>query len=979
MRNSNAYPNILSRPIATVIAAQAIVGLCAMISSGSRALAEESDTRVSSLSYKQTADPKSFLAFPAISVPSGAFGSSYSPPPPTPRSMPTSLSTQGWSSAGTASVSAPAATYTPPPSTTAQVSASGGTAATTQGESRAPGAVRSTVSEEAAATPPAGTGGGGGRARGKVHAPETPARHAEAAAAPGEAPAPKAKPRFRTGAVAAQERPSRPAPAEPAPGGASEKEIIPAAATAPLFRVSGSAGYYSRYMFRGLDVAYRTGIDKGNDSGFAATNANVSIGDFTLGFWYEHSLDSYVPGGAGFDKSFGNPNDPFQFKTPSRERYQEYDLFANYTFHLMPDLALTAGMNFYWFSDGRFWANSDSHVNHTVEAAASLNYTGIPFLNQTLSYYYDFDAFKGGYLEYKVATKPFELFHSGDFAIGIIPSVPVAYDFRYNGSDNGWNHIEPGVDIPIRLSEGLTLNLGARYSFDLGDSSEGGNGQAVDRTDDRFWFSAAFQYAFPNGPSELPAMSKEIDGKSIMEKNVVPEEDHKWRLSVGAGVRTVRTGFEFDPAPAWEWTRKPGGGDLFIATRGQDARYIDGEVYSKTGTQFNDGTSEFSFSNQSQLTRNGPFLNRQLTFHSDRYEYDARSHGADAAHDDPAVYPYIDLSRELLDLGPLALSVGLRYEYTRSESDSGFQILSRSSEVKTTHNFTYDMDEIFSWPSEYPIAPFNNFQASFRPDTNNSRYNYTVIHNSKQYQNRYGGNALAGIGAPFIVIPTAPPQHTQDVLTREVAAIRGSTVETDLHTASIPIDLKYDLTRKIHARLSFGPSFNVFDTDLQTDTYYQLIETFVPEVPVKTRSPYNVANAYPVNLSPSNAAAEAFLAGGAAGAGAQFGGGTGSGKSVASQQQASSGGGKGSQEGQSRKLPGKTMRHTVNSANGQEFKLGVFGQASLEVDLDARNRWFIELYARYDYVPSFTITDDVTTSSIDASSWGGGIGLGFRF
>ena len=63
----------------------------------------------------------------------------------------------------------------------------------------------------------------------------------------------------------------------------------------------------------------------------------------------------------------------------------------------------------------------------------------------------------------------------------------------------------------------------------------------------------------------------------------------------------------------------------------------------------------------------------------------------------------------------------------------------------------------------------------------------------------------------------------------------------------------------------------------------------------------------------------------------------------------------------------------------EEFKVGVFSQLTLAMALDARKRWSVEIYGRYDYVPSFTVSNGATSSTVNASSFGGGMGVGFRF
>jgi hypothetical protein len=57
----------------------------------------------------------------------------------------------------------------------------------------------------------------------------------------------------------------------------------------------------------------------------------------------------------------------------------------------------------------------------------------------------------------------------------------------------------------------------------------------------------------------------------------------------------------------------------------------------------------------------------------------------------------------------------------------------------------------------------------------------------------------------------------------------------------------------------------------------------------------------------------------------------------------------------------------------------VFGQLAIQADLDKQKRWFMEAFVRYDYVPEFSVSDGATTTSIDASSWGAGVGVGFHF
>ncbi len=926
---------------------------------------------------------KLLYAYPAVTVESSVWGENFSGAPSL-RGMPTAVSVQSsvWSSS-----------FTPPPQPRTETTAPPRESETSEAKRKkrkihapaeeaekahpAPPPAEETEKAHPKPAPPAEAE----KAHPKPAPPEEagkahPKRHVETAE--------QKKPRFRS-----QQHLREPEESERRE--VVEREVVPAA-EAPLIQVSGSAGYYSRYMFRGLDVAYRTGIDGNNESPFVGTNAAVSIGNFAVGAWYIESLNSYAPGGAGFDKSFGGPAKETDFRTPQRVRYQEYDLFANYTFRLTHDLALTTGMNFYWFEDGRFWAQGDKHIGSTKEAAASLNWTGIPYLNQSLNYYYDFDAFKGAYLEYKVATRPFELYRNGDFAIGLSPNLSVSYDFRYNGTNNGWNNIEPGIDLPVHISDGLSLNVGVKYSWDLGDRSVGAHGAPAVRTDDRLWFSATFQYAFPIGEKSKVLASR--DGNSLISGVAAgPADPGPWRIAAGAGVRNIHSSFQVGPAAPFDinsrFKRLTGGGDVDLATAARDGVYLDGSVYSATGPVWFltpppvaagnlYGTSNFSYANQSQFVSQGSGINRQVTYHSDRFSYDTSDsrNGFSASDDEAVVYPYISLTRELAKWSWGEASVGLGYSYNHSSSESGFRLTGLQIATQNSKNyfFTYDIDNLYG-PLNGPNAPFDNHY-----NIDPTAYQ-AVVYDGYLYSNSIATTAALGaFGAISPAVPFAGPQKNIVGTTQELARVgifRGSKLDTDLHAISVPFDVTFNLTRRIKAHLSTGPTFNIFDVEQQTDTYYQLLDPLVSTQGTATvqshRSPYD-AN--------TNAVINANTLGGAVTGGAASNVGAGNSQltsGTSPSQSASGGGGKGSSAGKSRGLPGSTLAHTVNRGSAQEFKCGVFGELSLEVDLDAAKRWFVEVYARYDYVPSFTISEGGSTATIDASSWGSGIGLGFRF
>ena len=932
-------------------------------------------------------------------------GESWLPPVPTaPRTNPVPVPTQVPSSASQSS--APRATYTPQ-ATSGGAATSGmnqssfqqGQAGGGGGSTQADQGGRTGQSQFAAPSGPGGAAGGGtggpggGAVSGRRQDGEAGARRTTTGK----------KRDGGGGSVGA---------ATVAPvtvSGKSGKEPVMLAQEASLVNFGATAGYYSHYLFRGLDVGYRTGIDSANDSDFFGASASMSIGNFGLGFWYMHSLDSYVPGGAGFDGSFGRISGPrnnrvyandLDFRTPARQRYQEYDLFLSYDFRVTDDLVIRPGMNFYFFSDGRFWANGADKVDSTMEASLGITYTGIKGLNQSLNYIYDFDAFEGGYLEYRLATNPIKLYQGNNFAVGLVPSIGVSYDFKYNGTNNGWNNIEPGIDIPIQIADGLVLNLGARYALDLGDASTGAGGRAVDRTDDRLYFSAVLQFNWGNYGADgvLSGQGDTLEGAATFVEPPGP-----WTISAGVSTRTIDADFDVGAAAPYNlsslFSRRRGGGDLHLASKSRDAHYLDGSVYSASGTAvvFNDGTSTFSFQNQNQLNDPGRDFNRQLYFTSQRFSYSEsfKGSGFSSSDDDQPIQPYINFAREVRRWDRISLGFGIGYSFGRSSFDSGTGIVGIQTlqERQDDHLFTYDVDEFFSMSGLITPGNYNIINS----DPSDPRIAWVVFDGnsySTKYTNVFGVDLDGdGIDESFIgdFFPNASPQHHVQSSEREVARIavfRGSSVDVDSHVISAPVDLSFDLTKNLTAKLSFGPTLNIFNVDMRTDTYYQLLNPqggvrkkggFAPSthrapyfgLQDNTGSPPDVsfAESYRTTGNDRSGAPKSFVN-------------NGSGKILAgggSQQAGVAGGGKGSADGRSRRLPGVTLAHLVNRYSGQELEWGVFGQLALQADLDAQKRWFMEAFVRYDYVPEFTVSDGATSVSIDASSWGAGVGVGFRF
>jgi hypothetical protein len=67
------------------------------------------------------------------------------------------------------------------------------------------------------------------------------------------------------------------------------------------------------------------------------------------------------------------------------------------------------------------------------------------------------------------------------------------------------------------------------------------------------------------------------------------------------------------------------------------------------------------------------------------------------------------------------------------------------------------------------------------------------------------------------------------------------------------------------------------------------------------------------------------------------------------------------------------------SSSHTNVTFGCIGQVGVQVDLDANKRWFIEASGNYHWVTPFTATTPIVDAKVQASSWGGELGLGYRF
>ncbi len=199
---------------------------------------------------------------------------------------------------------------------------------------------------------------------------------------------------------------------------ATSKTVAPVETPSePLFTFSLSAGYDSLYEFRGISLLGNRGI--------GYIDLNTTFKGFNIGVWGARD------GGGG-----SGSND-----------YSEVDLYASYTYDFGP-VAVTGGYIYYIFPE------SDSDSDVTQEFYVSISTNVIPYITPSLLYYYDFDLFEGGYLEFKISSS-IPVYKD---IISIDPYALVSYDFEYNTANSGLNSFSAGINVPFHINKVVTLS-----------------------------------------------------------------------------------------------------------------------------------------------------------------------------------------------------------------------------------------------------------------------------------------------------------------------------------------------------------------------------------------------------------------------------------------------------------------------------------------------------------------------------------------
>jgi len=794
-----------------------------------------------------------------------------------------------------------------------------------------------------------------------------------------------------------------------------------------------------KYFFRGLEVPERTSLDSSH-SGFLTTTGSATYrqgrhavkGSISL----LSSLDDYLPNG---DIDLGNDSDQIppsregdeNFGLPKRDRYNEWTFSLAYANSISEHFNIALGLNYYRFSDGRFWQqNYQKPINDTTEASLTLAFpdllkatAGSTTLNAlpTLQWVHDFDSFSGDYV---VAGLSATVSNPSWRGVTLNPFARVSYDFDYNGTNDGWNNVEAGLSInqPVpRLKNGF-ITVTAGYNHDLG--AYGGAtdriGRPVDRTDDGWWFGAAYSTTFGIGSAIAPDPVLEATGKGLGKFTQTTGPSRRWSLGGGIGQRSISSSFSpgaglpaigdlrsynrqqwnettetFDTVPLVRALPAATGATTF-ATQGSRTTYEDGTVRGAwTGgndvDQPADGTSDFTIASGGQvLGTNTPpdpgadvqrwsgdrrilFKSRTYEAAPDRFErYDISTRDSDEF-----MVPYITASYDFYQNGPFALSFGASYTIGSAALDTGTRLTSLATayENELHHTFVYQMDERFSY--DYTNSPNSTAGPGW------------LVMDANAYEANYGG----GLGE----LDDLDPQRLLQTNTNEVARLAGfmrSGLDVNLHEIALPLQGRLELSN--HAALTFsaGPTINIFNAELESEYLLRALDNRAAGVIASRDATYETYRVSWTVGEESGLAREGAPSGGqvptvAAGAAG----------SVSPAPTSPADGGKGRPDTYFN-LPGNSVApaSAVRSVRGAvitpselsrgvarrldqetEVSIGLAAQAGLRFDLDDQDKWYLDIWGKYSYVKDFTLNNGFSTADVDASAWSYGVGLGYRW
>lgn len=300
-----------------------------------------------------------------------------------------------------------------------------------------------------------------------------------------------------------------------------------------------------------------------------------------------------------------------------------------------------------------------------------------------------------------------------------------------------------------------------------------------------------------------------------------------WAISAGAEVRQMSVGFSISPPAAPNTTglfslRDAAGlGDVgVVSSKSQIIHYSDGSVGPDRSGLGKDRDTSFSvaFTTQVVFGTQPPGADfptaGSVTFHSSgtsyAYERSFFSNGFSTDDDQVVVGPYIRLRRELSSSPAFTVGFATGWSYFQSRHSSGEQIVGRLvvNEIATRSNYTY----LYSLASA-------GASAGFPPDYDNSKAT-GAIYDADSY-NSFGGFSP---GDPEFVHDPLTLRSSSSTATPLLFMEARSIASLHLQTHVIPFlfDVTWKLSPRMAAGIEAGPTLNLINHDLRSQTDWTL-------------------------------------------------------------------------------------------------------------------------------------------------------------
>ncbi len=747
--------------------------------------------------------------------------------------------------------------------------------------------------------------------------------------------------------------------------------------TRSLWTTDFGWSWFNKYYFRGVDVLKAVSPST-TDSGVFSSKVTMAISRekdaFSIGFGYVEALQRQLPRGAAANvPPNSSRKDNEKFGLPPSERYSEYNFYLAYSRQLIAKkLQATLGYNHYHFGDGTFWQSESGPIRYANEATLRLDYIGLPIVRPSVTWAHDFDGFKGDYVEMRLDTG-FDLTRRGNFGVRVEPYVALSYDFAYNGANNGWNALETGLSIPIHLNDHFTLTFTGTYTKDL----EASRGQA--RVNEGFWGGVVFNAAW-GGSTTSQALFGTGSYKNADKMLTVPADPNPWEFSAGAGWRQFN--FDFNHRSISRFNTS----NVFQPRAGRGAGSIpfdDGTVFAgqaPVNSTGNAGLADFRINSATQVLGSIAAGNAQVRFTNTDFGYQTRSQESSTNSDDQdsVAFPYISMDRELWRNNFWSIRAGLSYAFAHSEGDSGVRLARLDSLFQQTNRFgtLFTLD-----PLGTNVTPGNNFDSR---DLRGGQF-ASVIVDPIAFS-----NSVAAIVTPqvFQSLRNSGPQSEFQSTNTEVARV-ATFVRTKVSVTSndiaIPITLRHDFGKRLHAELNVGPTLTFASGNLTTDVQRRALvnrqgdrQTANQRAAARATSVALNANQPPgafVNPAFFNSATFTSNVDRPA---AQTSSGN---KDVQSQNSAGNanlGSGK-TNNTKDPEYPGKRIDRKTYSDSTNEFLFGADAGLSVVYDLNEEGTFFAEVWGRYHWVESYTLDNGLGSVKIDPSGFEAGIGVGVRF